>query len=174
VNVYVDGVYFASTPPSIFSWNSTAIANGSHRISATAYASTGTVLGTASITVTVANSSPTPTATSSSAPTPTVVASATTTVAATPTATPAAVRITAPADGGTVTGTAVAITVQKAASVTWINVYVDGSYFASTPPSTFSWNSTGVPNGSHSISATAYGANSTVLGSAAINVTVAN
>jgi hypothetical protein len=68
----------------------------------------------------------------------------------------------------------VAITVQKAANVTWINIYIDGSYFASTPPSTFSWNSTSVPNGSHSITATAYAANSTVLGSAATNVTVAN
>jgi hypothetical protein len=174
VNVYIDGVYFASTPPSTFSWNSTSVANGSHRISATAYAPTGTVLGTASNIVTVANGSPTPTATSSAAATPTVVASATTTVAATPTATPATVRITTPADGGTVTGTAVAITVQKAANVTWINIYIDGSYFASTPPSTFSWNSTSVPNGSHSITATAYAANSTVLGSAATNVTVAN
>lgn len=216
VDVYVDGSYFASTPPSTFSWNSTAVANGAHTISATAFAANSTVLGTTSITVTVANGTATPsatptnTATGTATPTLTATASATaaptsipttaptavptptatqtivttatptvaptSTIAPTPTvsATPGPVQITAPANGATVSGTAVAITVTKTSSVTWIDVYIDGTYFASTPPGTFSWNSTTVPDGTHTISATGFAANSTVVGTASISVTVAN
>jgi bacterial leucyl aminopeptidase len=84
------------------------------------------------------------------------------------------VPITAPASGATVSGTAAAITVTKAAGVASVNVYIDGVFFASTSPATFSWNSTTVPDGSHSISATAFATNSTVLGAISITVTVAN
>jgi thermitase len=84
------------------------------------------------------------------------------------------VQITAPANGANVAGTAVPITVQKAAGVSWVNVYIDGSYFASTPPLTFSWNSTSVADGSHTISANAYSASSTLLGTASITVNVTN
>jgi len=73
-----------------------------------------------------------------------------------------------------VSGTAVAITVTKGTGVAWVNVYVDGNYFASTPPSTFSWNSTTVPNGSHTISATGFASNATVKGTVSIAVTVSN
>jgi hypothetical protein len=84
------------------------------------------------------------------------------------------VQIAAPPSGASVSGPAVAITVQVAVGVTWANVYIDGTYFASTPPSTFSWNSTSVPDGTHTISAAAYSANGTLLGTASITVTVAN
>src|SRR3984885_15891605 len=63
----------------------------------------------------------------------------------------AAVTISAPASGATVSGT-VAITAQIGSGVSWINVYIDGSYLASSPPLMFSWDSTTVLNGSHSIS----------------------
>jgi hypothetical protein len=84
------------------------------------------------------------------------------------------VQITAPANGANVVGTAVPITVQKAAGVGWVNVYIDGSYFGSTPPLTFSWNSPTVPDGSHTISANAYSATATLLGTTSITVNVAN
>ena len=45
---------------------------------------------------------------------------------------------------------------------------------ASTPPFTVTWDSTKVPNGTHTISATAYAANRTVLGKPSITVTVMN
>ena len=218
INVYVDGIYFASTPPSTFSWSSKTVSNGAHQISANAYSSGSALLGTASITVTVNNGGATPTATRTATatitptrtatptptvaatvtptvvqsptttpaptgtatrtatPTPTAVVTVTPTVVRTPTATPTpgAVQITAPANGATVSGTAVAITVTKGTGVSWINVYVDGQYFASTPPSTFSWNSKSVSNGAHSISANAYSSGGTLLGTASISVTVAN
>jgi hypothetical protein len=173
--VYIDGNYFASTPPSSFSWNSTTVPNGSHTISATAFSSAGVVAGTAAVNVTVNNGGPTSTPTIIVTPTPVVTPVPTKTVPA-PTPTPASgeVVIAAPANGASVTGTAVAITVQKASNVTWVDVYIDGNYFAATPPSTFSWNSTTVPNGSHSISATAFSSTGSVLGTASIGVTVAN
>jgi flagellar hook assembly protein FlgD len=166
-NVYIDGSYFASTPPATFSWDSTTVPDGAHTISVSGFNASGTVLGTASINVTVANgtsSTPTATATAAGSPMPT----------ATPTPVSTAVQITAPANGANVAGTAVPITVQKAAGVTWANVYIDGVYFASTPPLTFTWDSTSVADGSHTISATAFSATGTVLGTASITVNVTN
>jgi phage terminase large subunit-like protein len=169
-NVYIDGNYFASTPPMTFNWNSATVANGSHTILVTGFAANSTVLGSASITVTVANSGATPTATTIATPTATGVGTSTPTAVPTP----GVVQITTPANGASVKGTAVTITVTKAASATWLDVYIDGAYFASTPPMTFSWNSTTVPDGAHTISATAFAANSTVLGSTSITVNVTN
>lgn len=174
-DVYIDGSFFSSTPPLTSSWNSTTVPNGSHTISATAFAASGTILGTASITVTVANgATPTATPTAVGTATPIGSGSATPTAVASPTPTPNEVQIAAPSSGASVSGPAVAITVQVAVGVTWANVYIDGTYFASTPPSTFSWNSTSVPDGTHTISAAAYSANGTLLGTASITVTVAN
>jgi hypothetical protein len=166
INVYIDGNYFASTPPSSFSWNSASVPNGNHSISASAFNSSGTVIGTASIAVSVQNGG---------GPTPTSTATSTTVKTATPSATPTpgAVQITAPSNGATVSGT-VSITVQKASNVSWVNVYIDGNYFASTPPLTFSWTSSSVPNGSHTISAIAFNSGGTSLGSASVTVNVAN
>jgi hypothetical protein len=63
---------------------------------------------------------------------------------------------------------------QVSPSVTWINIYIDGGYFASSPPYTFSWNSTTVPNGSHTISTRAFNSSGTQLGTDSISVSVAN
>ena len=246
-NVYIDGNYFASTPPSTFNWNSTTVTNGSHTISAKAYSSSSAILGTASITVNVQNGAATstatatphatatgtatptstatgtstttatatlnatptgtatstaiatststfaPTATSTIAPTPsgtaTSIATALPTGTSTPTAiatpsltstatpvatsTPAVVQITAPANGANVRGT-VGITAVKASGVSWANVYIDGAYFASTPPGTFNWNSKTVADGAHTISAKAFSSSGSLLGTASISVTVSN
>jgi autotransporter family porin len=54
-NVYVDGVYQSSTPPNVFYWQTTGTSNGTHKVSATAYSSSGANLGSSTATVTVAN-----------------------------------------------------------------------------------------------------------------------
>ena len=151
INIYIDGHYLASGPPFTFSWNSTTVANGAHTISAKSYATGGVQNGSSSISVTVANSGPTPT------PTP---ASST-------------VKITAPLNGATVSGT-VTIKAQVASNVVWINIYIDGGYFASGPPYTFSWNSASVANGTHAISTKAYASGGAQLGADSISVKVAN
>jgi hypothetical protein len=215
VNVYVDGNYFASTPPTSFSWNSTTVASGSHTISATAFNSSGVSLGSASISVTVQNgvkaspsktstvtgtatptshptataiatiamtATPTAVSTHTSTPIPTTVATATSTIAVTPVPTPTAapvlINITAPANGATLSGTVnigVQIIVQKGTTkVSWADLYIDGEYFASTPPTTFSWDSSTVPNGLHTISATGFSSKGVVLSTASISVTVSN
>jgi Big-like domain-containing protein len=83
------------------------------------------------------------------------------------------VLITAPANASNVVGT-VTITVVKATGVSWVNVYIDGTYFASTPPATFNWNSGTVADGAHTISAKGFSSSGTLLGTASISVTVSN
>src|SRR5580698_3020057 len=90
-----------------------------------------------------------------------------------PAATTTVVTLTAPAAAATVSGT-VTITAQTGTGVSWVNIYIDGSYLASSPPLTFSWDSTTVLNGSHTISANAYSSSATLLGSASVTVTVQN
>jgi hypothetical protein len=68
----------------------------------------------------------------------------------------------------------VSIVTQVTSAASWINIYIDGSYFASSPPLTFSWNSITVPNGSHTISTRAFGGSGTQVGSDSISVTVTN
>jgi len=170
INIYIDGNYFASSPPFTFSWNSTAVPNGSHTVSTRAFNSSGTQVGSDSVTVTVSNGAPTPT------PTPTPTSTPTGTPTPTPTVTPtpmAAVEITAPANGSSVAGT-VSIVTQVSPSVSWINIYIDGSYFTSSPPFTFSWNSATVASGVHNISTRAFSSGGTQLGTDSISVSVAN
>jgi len=81
--------------------------------------------------------------------------------------------MSAPANGSTVSGT-VAIDLQPGNQVQWADFYVDGNYLTSSPPYDIQWNSQSVANGTHIISATAFGANDTAVGSAAAQVTVTN
>lgn len=159
VNLYVDGKYLASTPPQTILWNSTTVANGSHVISATGYSSAGAVVGSASINVVVQNGTATATATS------------TTGASATPT--PVPVQITTPSNNASVSG-GVTITVQKTAAVSWVNIYIDGIYTASSPPLTFTWNTIAVANGSHTVLVRGYNSSGTLLGTATATVNVAN
>src|SRR5208283_4812615 len=151
---------------------STATATPTHTATATA-----TITATATATLT-----PTPTLTSTatmtatSTPTPTATPTPTPTMTPTATATPTAistVAITAPLNHAMVSGT-VPIAVSQAGSVAFVNIYIDGIYFASTPPSSFNWNSTKASGGSHVISANAYAVDSAIVGNASINVTVQN
>ncbi len=138
-NVYLDGSYFASSPPTTFTWDSSKVANGSHAVSAVGFSASGAQAGSDAITVDVEN----------------------------------VTKINSPQNRTTVTGT-VGISTTMASSVQWENMYIDGQYLASSPPTSFQWNSRSVPNGSHTISATAYGTGNSQIGSASITVTVAN
>ena len=95
----------------------------------------------------------------------------------TPDTTPPTTSITSPANGATVSGT---VTVQASASdnvgVTRVELYVDGAHAgtATTSPYTFSWNTTTVANGSHTLQTRAYDAAGNVGSSATITVTVSN
>jgi Bacterial Ig domain len=148
-NIYIDGVYVNSTPPSTFSWNTAALANGSHQVKATAFDASANNLGTASATVTVANGSSSGSSSSS------------------------AVTITSPSSGSTVSGT-VNIAYNEGSGTSWVNLYIDGNYLASSPPTTVSWSSSAVSNGSHTISAKAYNSSGSNIGASTATVTVSN
>jgi Bacterial Ig domain len=84
-----------------------------------------------------------------------------------------AVKIDQPATGSAVSGT-VTIGTERTQEVEWINVYIDGKHLASSPPFSFKWDSTTVPNGTHSISAKGYHGAGTLVGSASVTVLVSN
>ena len=85
----------------------------------------------------------------------------------------AAVSIASPSNGSTVSGM-VTVTLTPSSGTSWCNVYVDGVYQNSTPPSVFYWQTTGTSNGTHQVSASAYSSSGTNLGSSSVSVTVAN
>jgi hypothetical protein len=144
-NWYVDGVYQGSTPPTSFPWDTTRVSNGSHSLLATAFDSSGNPTGSSGMTVTVANGAQTS----------------------------GAVAITSPSDGSTVSGT-VSIAVSNSGSTAWSNIYIDGVYVNSTPPTTFSWNTGAISNGSHQVKAIAFDSGGNNLGTTTATVTVAN
>jgi hypothetical protein len=55
-----------------------------------------------------------------------------------------------------------------------VNLFIEGNYIASSPPLTFSWNSTTVADGGHAITAQGKDVNGNVVGTSAITVTVSN
>jgi len=84
-----------------------------------------------------------------------------------------AVKIDQPATGSAVSGS-VTIGTERTQEVEWINVSIDGKHLASSPPFSFKWDSTTVPNGTHSISASGYRGAGTLVGSASVTVLVSN
>ncbi|MEA2238128.1 MAG: hypothetical protein QOC81_2852 [Thermoanaerobaculia bacterium] len=91
--------------------------------------------------------------------------------------TPPTVSITAPLNGATVVGTvSINATASDNVGVTKVEFYVDGSLKSTdmTSPYSYSWDSTSVANGSHSLTAKAYDAALNNTTSAAIGVTVNN
>lgn len=85
----------------------------------------------------------------------------------------AQVKITQPSDGQTVSGT-VTVTSSQPQGAAWMNFFVDGNYQASSPPYQFSWDTTKVSAGSHTLSVTAYDAGHNSVGQASVTVTVDN
>jgi hypothetical protein len=141
-----------SSAPYSFSWDTTAVANGSYSLTSKAYDAAGNSATSAAVSVTVSNVAPSDT----TAPT---------------------TSITAPAAGATVSGTAsVTASATDNVGVTKVEFYVDG-VLASTDtasPYAFSWNTTTALNGSHSLSSKAYDAAGNVGSSANVTVTVSN
>src|SRR6266446_1162371 len=137
-----------TTPPYSISWNTTTATNASHSLTAQAFDAAGNMGSSAPVTVTVSNDK-----------------------------TPPTVAISSPAAGQTVSGV-VTITASAADNigVTRIDYLQDGQVLAvlSPPVFTFTWNSTTVTNGSHSLSARAYDAAGNTTTSAAVTVTVSN
>ena len=154
VEFYVDGALAATdtTAPYSFSWNTTAVADGSHSLSSKAYDGAGNSGSSASVSVTVDNSIPADTTNPTTA-------------------------ITSPSNGATVSGTT---TVSASASdnvgVTKVEFYVDGALAATdtSSPYSFSWNTTAATNGAHSLSSKAYDAAGNIGSSASVSVTVNN
>jgi hypothetical protein len=83
------------------------------------------------------------------------------------------VSITAPKSGATVSGS-VSIVVVNVAPVIWVNFYVDGTYMASSPPFSMSWNTTAVGNGQHTIAVNGYNSSNALIATTAMNVNVQN
>ncbi|MGZ3457806.1 MAG: Ig-like domain-containing protein, partial [Archangium sp.] len=86
--------------------------------------------------------------------------------------------ITAPTSGATVSGTAVTVSASASdnVGVSKVEFYVDGSLIATdtTSPYSISWNSTGVTNGSHTLTSRAYDAAGNTGTSTGLSVTVNN
>ena len=132
VSLKVDGVILGtSTSESCnFAWNTTTVANGAHTLTVTATDAAGNSASN-SITVTVSNS--------------------------VPDTTPPAVSITSPT-GGTVSGTiAVQVSASDNLGVTAVTFSVDGVLLGTdtAAPYSFSWDTTAVANGAHTLTAIA-------------------
>ncbi|HEV8583703.1 MAG TPA: Ig-like domain-containing protein, partial [Methylomirabilota bacterium] len=140
----VDGTQVASSGSTTYSWNTGGLANGNHTLGLTVTDNTGAT-ATATRTVNVQNGPP-----------------------------PLTASFTAPAAGATVSGT---VTVTMAASggtapYTY-TLTVDGTQVASSGSTTYSWNTTGVADGSHTLGLTVTD-NTGATATATRTVTVAN
>jgi hypothetical protein len=161
-NVGVVGVQFKldganlgaedTSAPYAVSWNTTAAANGSHTLTATARDAAGNTATSASVTVNVSNAPP-------------------------PDTTPPTVAITTPANAATVSGT---INVTASASdnvgVAGVQFFLDRVVRAdvTTAPYSVPWDTTTASNGSHTLNAVARDAAGNTATSASVAVTVSN
>lgn len=157
VEFMIDGETKASdsTSPYSFSWDSNSLADGTHTITAKAYDAARNSTTSSAINVTIKNDIPPKTDDA-----------------------PPTVSITAPTASATVVGTA-NITADAAdnVGVARVEIYVDGNLSADpdvAAPYVFGWDSTGVPNGSHTIYAIAYDAAGNSKTSSTVTVVVDN
>ena len=93
--------------------------------------------------------------------------------------TPPTTSITAPANGATVSGTAVTVSANASdnVGVTRVEFYLDGTTLLATDttsPYSISWNTTTATNGSHNLTSRAFDAANNSTTSTAVNVTVNN
>jgi Bacterial Ig domain/Right handed beta helix region len=149
VQFRVDGNNTSSavtTAPFSYSLNTTKLSNGSHSLTAAASNAAGQTATSAGVTINVSNPAPT---------SPTV-------------------SITSPASGATVSGT-ITVTANAAdnAGVTKVEFYLDNSLQTTdtSSPYSWSWNTTSVANGSHTLMAKCYdAAGSTATASVMVDV----
>lgn len=149
------GAEDTSAPYSV-SWNTSTTSNGMHILTAVARDAAGNLTTSSAVTVTVSNSAP-PLPGDTTKPT---------------------VSFTAPAAGATVSG---GVTVSANASdnvgVVGVQFLVDGNLLLAddtSAPYTFSWNSSGASNGSHTLSAVARDAAGNLSVAATRTITVSN
>ncbi len=152
VEFFVDGVPLGvhdTAAPYEGSWNTTALANGSHELTAVARDAAGHDATSAAVTVTVSNDSGAPT-----------------------------VSLTGPGAGTTVSGTVTLVaTATDDIAVTSVQFFVDGIALGvhdTAAPYEGSWNTTALANGSPELTAVARDAAGHTATTAAVTVTVAN
>ncbi len=139
-----------TSAPYSYSWNTASSANGSHTLSAVAVDTSGNAATSAVVTVTVNNT----------------------------TATPPTVSITSPASNATVSGTmTVNATASASAGIASVQMQVDGANVGAADtasPYSFSWTTSSVANGSHTLTAVAKDTTGNSATSAGVSVTVSN
>jgi len=147
---YVNGVLQATdtSTPYLYSWNTATLAAGTYAISCKAYDAAGNVGTSGNVSTTVVNDTIAP-----------------------------AVSLTAPVNNATVSGT-VTITANASDNVGVVKVefYQDGALLSAgnVTPYSYTWNTSTVANGSHTLSTKAYDATGNVGQSANVTVTVNN
>ena len=153
VQFFVDGAAIGAedtTSPYGVNWNTTTVANGAHNLTARARDAAGNTTTSAAVPVTVNN----------------------------PDTTPPQVSISSPAGGSQVSGTvAVAATATDNIGVAGVQFFVDGAAIGSedtTSPYGVNWDTNGVADGSHNLTARARDAAGNTTTSAAVAVTVNN
>jgi chitodextrinase/sulfur relay (sulfurtransferase) DsrF/TusC family protein len=151
VEFYLDGVLKATDTTAPYSWSfdTTQVANGSHSLQARAYDAANNTGTSSTVAVTVSNADTT-------APT---------------------VSITSPAGSSTVSGTVtVAASASDSVGVVRVEFYLDGALKATdtTAPYSWSFDTTQIANGSHSLQARAYDAANNTGTSSTVAVTVSN
>jgi hypothetical protein len=136
----------ANSTSAVFSWNTTATPNGSCTLQARAYDAAGNSGASVVVTVTVSNTVDT------TAPT---------------------AQVTSPTDGSPVVrNTKVYVTATDNVGVTRVDLLVDGKVYSTSSSGTavFSWNTSKVSRGSHSLQAIAYDAAGNSSSSAVVTV----
>ena len=106
-NLYIDGSLYASAAPSNLTWDSAAVADGSHVISVKSFSNQGRFLGGQTVMVAVQNGNPTPTPTTTATTTPTLTSTPDPTITSTSvgSGSPTPSPITTPAPTATLTPT---------------------------------------------------------------------
>lgn len=154
VEWYLNGALAGSSPAATsFSWDTTTCPNGSCTLAAKAYDSAGNVGTSAPVTVSVNNAPPPP------PPTPDTLA---------PT-----VQVTSPTNGTKVAKSAmVASSASDNVGVTRLDMLVDGKLYksSSTGSLSFSWNTSKLGRGSHTLQGVAYDAAGNCTRSAVVTV----
>lgn len=150
VECYLNGTLVGSSAcaTASFSWNTSSYPNGAYTIQSKAYDAAGNVGSSVLVTVSVQNS--------------------------VPDTTPPTVRITSPT-GGTITGktTPVSVVATDNVGVTRVDLLVDGKKYATSTSATptFTWNTSKLARGSHTLQAVAYDAAGNSARSSVVTVT---
>ncbi|MGC4118405.1 MAG: Ig-like domain-containing protein [Myxococcales bacterium] len=150
MEIYVDSTLIgaASTSPCNASWNTRAMANGSHVVTSKAYDGAGKMAASAPVTVTFNNDFVAPTT-----------------------------ALTSPSAGATVSGwVTLAASASDNAGISYVEFYSDSTLLGRSwsAPYSFAWNSRTTTNGSHALTSRAYDTSTNWATSTAVNVTVNN